>query len=245
MVQYQNASINYGNMSLLMDYVASHGDHYLSAFNVVMKLRYATPSDYFRRLKQLNPALPVLRSSPFLPLVSGEGGMAAGTWSGYYSGYPALKELSRKADSALRQAEVLQSLANAPLSDGATQALAHARRHVHLMPHHDNLPATGYNFNNADLEVNLRRSLQGLDLVMAEALAALALPPDAAHPTTPLLLDGTGLRTIDDGQAPLPVLVWNGAGKEKSDVVRVKVSRRDLLVTDAQGQPVPSQVHRM
>ena len=43
-----------------------------------------------------------------------------------------------------------------------------------LLPHHDNLPATGYNFNNADLLLRLRRASSLLEGVLSQAVAAAA-----------------------------------------------------------------------
>lgn len=224
-----------------MDFVASQPDRYVSSLGLRLRLRYSTLSEYFARLHDLNPSLPVLRSSPFLPLVSGEGGMTAASWSGYYSGYPTLKEAARRADTLLRTAEALLSLAGPVLSPADREALQHARRNVNLMPHHDNLPATGYNFNNVDLEVNLRRACASLEAVIAKATSSMATPDGSPGSMT---TDPDVLRTIDDGQALVPVVLVNSAGWSRSEVVEVRVSRQDLMVTDAKGQVLPSQVRR-
>jgi len=45
---------------------------------------------------------------------------------------------------------------------------------VDLLPHHDNLPVTGYNFNNIDLLLRLRRASSLLENVISQAIAATA-----------------------------------------------------------------------
>ena len=56
----------------------------------------------------LPPSLPPCRGSPFLPLVTnredggGDGPKGESAWSGFYSGYPEVKEAARRADALLR-----------------------------------------------------------------------------------------------------------------------------------------------
>merc|ERR1712070_1108452 len=140
--EYRNASVNFNNMSMIMDYVNSHPERYQTLFqkyivndyqtkrkqekgiqrinfnnfknNTKFQLRFSTLSEYFTALHQdaylksplPSPSVssnreiekenvknvvgfPYVTGSPFLPLVTNNGS----TWSGYYTGYPAYKEI--------------------------------------------------------------------------------------------------------------------------------------------------------
>jgi hypothetical protein len=173
--EYQDPAINFGNMTLLMDYINDHPERYEALHGLRPQLHYATPSEYFSKLRALAPSLPLVTGSHFLPLITinPEGG-SAGAWSGYYSGYPELKEATRAADSLLRTAEAMAAVAGSRLPERLRASLADARRDVDLLPHHDNIVATGVNFNNVDMMVRLRRASRALQAVVAGATAALA-----------------------------------------------------------------------
>jgi hypothetical protein len=115
---------------------------------------------------------------------------------------------------------------------------------VDLMLHHDNLPATGYNFNNVDITERVRRATKALQDAIAEEMQVLTTGGGQGEdPSLPkLTLDADAFRTIDDGQAPQPILLFNSLAWERHEVVELRVSRSDLLVTTSTGELVPSQV---
>ena len=58
-----------------------------------------------------------------------------------------------------------------------------------------------------------------------------------------LTADLTALRTLEDGQPPVPLVLVNSLGWARTgELVEVVVSRADVLVQDAEGRPVVSQV---
>ncbi|EWM30644.1 Glycosyl hydrolase, family 13, all-beta [Nannochloropsis gaditana] len=138
-----------------------------------------------------------------------------------------------------RAAEMVSALLPPSISGAWQKDLESARRDADLFPHHDNLPATGYNFNNVDLLVRLDRAQTLSRQIFAQALHAwLAKEQEAIDPSSPppslpssFTFNADAARAIDDGQAPVSVLVVNTLGWPRNATVTIRVSRSDLKVT--------------
>jgi len=82
-----------------MDRIINEVNSNIAQYGV--KLRYATPVEYFDQLNRLNVAFPT-KNKDFFPYHAGP----VNWWTGYYTSRPAFKKMLRDADHIQRVAEV-------------------------------------------------------------------------------------------------------------------------------------------
>ena len=233
--RWQNGSYWFGNMSLLMDHVHAHSGTFGG-----MRLRFATPSEYFAALhtaaEEGNVSFPTTEHvwQPY----DGQSFRARAHPNEYMSGIfdsrTAEKRLTRAtatratAASALRVAAQMRGLR--PPSKGATQALQLAKEAVGIGVHHDALPGTSNSgvytgtdpvhggFAVEDYKQRLVQGMQMADIALADAVGAL----DGGWDTmvTPLTRSSTPLRL------PARLTIANPASRAVTSVHRVQVHLR-------------------
>ena len=232
--RFQCASCQFGNMSLLIEAANA------MANDTGVEFRYATASEYFAALRGAEVPLPAKRGESLLPLVdSGD----PGAWTGFYSGYPALKQRIAQAGELAAAAQATAALSG----QGADVAEAMVKE-VSLAQHHDALPATGYAFNSADYAMRIAAATPPAERAIADAMERLLLADSGAHTS------GRWARYQVGDSASVPLGISEGVGADllvtapaaweaSRQVVRVLVDRPDVIVrTPFTGEAVPSQV---
>ena len=231
--RFQNASLQFDNMDAIVSFVNRNKKRYTEKHGRDVSIRYSTLADYFDGLHDEKLTFPRREESSLLPLV--DGGHRA--WTGFYSGYPNLKRLSGEVEQLVNTADVMHALSlfNSQEFDREVTAwMTWSRRQASIMQHHDALPGTGYPFNNADYIYRLKESRRLAYSVLSEAIA----------------VDGR-LR----GPWPGPVSVSetvvteivavNSLLQRRQELVRVVVSRPDVIVKGKDGSPLASQVTKL
>ncbi|KAM9661039.1 epididymis-specific alpha-mannosidase isoform 4-T4 [Morphnus guianensis] len=136
--QFFNASVQYSNMDLLLDYINKHSDE----FGVTVQ--YATVGDYFQAIYSRNLTWEIRDSQDFLPY-STEPFQA---WTGFYTSRSTLKGIARRASSLLYAGESFftQYVRKHPASSickcGALKQLQSLRWAVSEVQHHDGITGT-------------------------------------------------------------------------------------------------------
>ena len=231
--RFQNASLQFDNMDAIVSFVNRNKKRYIEKYGRDVSIRYSTLADYFDGLYDENLTFPRREEGSLLPLVN-DGHRA---WTGFYSGYPNLKRLSGEVEQLVNTADVMHALSlfnSQELGREVTAWMAWSRRQASIMQHHDALPGTGYPFNNADYIYRLKESRRLAYNVLSEAVAA-----------------GGRLR----GPWPGPVGVSetvvteiisvNSLLQRRHELVRVVVTRPDVIVKGEDGAPIASQVTKL
>ncbi|XP_069650124.1 epididymis-specific alpha-mannosidase isoform X5 [Haliaeetus albicilla] len=136
--QFFNASVQYSNMDLLLDYINKHSNE----FGVTVQ--YATVGDYFQAIYSRNLTWEIRDSQDFLPY-STEPFQA---WTGFYTSRSTLKGIARRASSLLYAGESFftQYVRKHPASSickcGALKQLQSLRWAVSEVQHHDGITGT-------------------------------------------------------------------------------------------------------
>ncbi|KAJ6249120.1 alpha-mannosidase [Anaeramoeba flamelloides] len=136
---FQNASIEFGNMTLLVNYINANQDK----FN--MKIKYSTLRETFDDLYSRNLDYPVsLENFDFFPYQNSKGNHF---WTGYYSNVPKLKGMIRSSSSILRTLDFFWSLsgikqAQDPLAREMFENIIKLRKEVSIAQHHDTITGT-------------------------------------------------------------------------------------------------------
>ena len=239
--RFQNATLQFEIMDKIMAHINANQDLFQEKFGVKIAMQYSTLAMFFDDLAKHEPVFPQRGAQTFLPITDHD----LQAWSGFYSGFPALKRLARACESLYRTTEGFYAalVLSTGRRDAAVEAqLEYSRKQVGLLQHHDALPATGYGLNNQDYMHRLRKA-RDLTRSALEAAVTGLQRNGTAGPEPPY-----ELHLLED-----PVVLSEGAyvqlavacGHPRSvppGLVRVKVNRPDVMVFAATGTAVPSQV---
>lgn len=252
----------FNNYQKLFDYV--NANEQLHA-----ELQFGTLEDYFRALRTDvtvdSSNLPVS-----FPSLSGDFFTYADRddnyWSGYYTSRPFYKNMDRTVEAHLRGAEILFSLMWARMAyvgnddlaliNGMMNNLVAARRNLGLFQHHDGITGTAKNPVVIDYGTRLFQSLQHLrDIITKGAMYMLHNAPSHSHVEGDffvLQMDDT--RDTYDGiphKQPITftsegriryVVFYNSLAVPRNEIVSLQVSTASVVVVDANGSVVPSQL---
>eukprot|EP00300_Choanocystis_sp_HF-7_P016033 c19276_g1_i4.p1 GENE.c19276_g1_i4~~c19276_g1_i4.p1 ORF type:complete len:969 (+),score=194.56 c19276_g1_i4:14-2920(+) len=256
--EFQNASIQFNNMSLVMAYINAHPNAYAPLKNVT--IRYSTLAEYFAALRRTKTEFPTGQGSNFLPYQS---------WSGFYAGYLANKIIGQRAAQRLLTAESAVAWAYAHgqgVSDDVWARLDDARSQVSFFQHHDSAPGTGFDALHTDLYMRLKRSLASSQFAIAAAVESLS--STAQHNVREALLTATAtaeggrrihvkseqtgfvvdedaLLSLAMGQSITIVLV-NSLAWSADTPVRITTARHDVVIVHldpSDTSPIQQQVH--
>ena len=137
----------------------------------------------------------------------------------------------------MNTADVMHALSlfnSQELGREVTAWMAWSRRQASIMQHHDALPGTGYPFNNADYIYRLKESRRLAYNVLSEAVAA-----------------GGRLRGPWPGPVSVSetfvteIITVNSLLQRRRELVRVVVTRPDVIVKGEDGAPIASQVTKL
>ncbi|XDB51619.1 hypothetical protein AB1E18_005173 [Capra hircus] len=218
--QFFNASLQFTNMDIVMEYINSHS----LEFN--LSVEYATLGDYFRAVHSDQVSWQVRDHRDFLPYSSD----MYHAWTGFYASRSGLKGLARRASSLLYAGESMFTryvlLAPHRFLDPAwgLQQLQQLRWVVSEVQHHDAITGTHVP-NVGDMFVeHLSTGMQGVHNLMSyiiqDRFPAHSGPEPGGH----------------------FAVVYNPLAWTVTTIITLTVDFPKVSVTDESGLPVPAQV---
>ncbi|XP_072802621.1 epididymis-specific alpha-mannosidase-like [Vicugna pacos] len=220
--QFFNASEQFVNMDLLLDYINSR----TSRFSV--SIEYATLGGYFQAVYAHNVSWQVHNHQDFLPYSS----ELLKSWTGFYTSRSGLKGLARRASALLYAGESMFTRCMWPAPHRfldpawALKRLQQLRWAVSEVQHHDGITGT-HTPNVTDMLVeHLSAGVQGVHKLMA----TITQDRTPAH----------------SGPEPggLFAVVYNPLAWTVTTIVTLTVGFSEVSVTDESGRPVPAQVQK-
>lgn len=187
-------------------------------------------------------------------------------WSGYYTSRPFYKNMDRTVEAHLRGAEIMFSLVWArmgyisndymPLVNSMMNGLVTARQNLGLFQHHDGITGTAKTPVVVDYGVRLFKSLQNLrEIITKGALYMLLNAPSQGGIEDDLfVLQMDDVRDTHDGMPHKQLLSFTREGRiryvvfynsltvPRNEIVSLQVSTASIVVIDANGSVVPSQL---
>ncbi|KAL0487514.1 lysosomal alpha-mannosidase [Acrasis kona] len=230
-MNYQNSSINFNNMTMLMDHVNANKDQY------GIECVYSTLSEYFDSIQSPTQQWPTF-SGEFFPYMEDE----FKAWTGYYTSRPALKDHARIGERTARTTETLYTLANMAnvMSHEPTryQHLFSLRSANGLVQHHDAITGTEAEGALQDYHERLRKGIQENLIVDSEAISKL-LGWNSIKMLTKQ--EPSYLRKLDQGDV-VPIILFNSLAWDRTQIISMVTNRISFQVTDQQNTTYPTQV---
>ncbi|KAL1529061.1 hypothetical protein AB1Y20_000024 [Prymnesium parvum] len=241
--QYQNADHWYRNLDKLIHYVNLNGT--VNAF-------YSTPSIYTDWKKKWNGSYQV-RTDDIFPL----GDNPHNYWSGYFTSRPALKRQVRFATNLLMSARQLEVVTNTTAAEVNMPTVKRSpvvgtswtdslEGTVGVATHHDGMSGTERQDVTDDYEQRISESSFEVEAGLSLAFSKLlGVPADTiAHCNCNVGADCLNMTVCaaSTGKTSFTVAAWNPMAHALSEIARVPVTGSQWVVTDAQGNVVPSQV---
>ncbi|KCV68279.1 hypothetical protein H696_05200 [Fonticula alba] len=234
--RYQNAHAQFDSWDLLIDYINANSEQ------LGVRIRYSTLSDYFEALARETAVTWPLFTGDFYPYADNE----LSWWTGYFTSYPQFKRLVRTTEGEMRAVDMLSQAAAAQVGPARFQ---HQVPSTHVSPlrqahavaqHHDAVTGTSKAYVMEDYVQAFAEAEPSTRRVFANTLAVL-LGGDA----TPAQLMDLDLAGRLDRLAPggvVPVVIANSLAWPRHTVHTLPLDRSDVVVRDADGALVPSQV---
>ncbi|XP_071303327.1 epididymis-specific alpha-mannosidase [Agelaius tricolor] len=234
--QFFNASVQYSNMDLLVDYINKHS----AEFGV--SVQYATVSDYFQAVYSRNLTWETRDSQDFLPY-STEPFQA---WTGFYTSRSTLKGVARRASSLLYAGESFFTQYVQKHPEGsvckckALKQLQSLRWAVSEVQHHDGITGTE---SPKVKDMYMNNLMYGM-LNVKKLMASIIFDINNAKKNGEVY---SSVYTKDSGEpgaadVDLYVVVYNPLAWNITTFVTVSVSSEAMSVYDELGRSVPAQV---
>ncbi|NXC16084.1 MA2B2 mannosidase, partial [Corythaeola cristata] len=231
--QFFNASVQYSNMDLLLDYINKHSDE----FGVTVQ--YATVGDYFQAVYSRNLTWEIRDSQDFLPY-STEPFQA---WTGFYTSRSTLKGVARRASSLLYAGESFftQYVRKHPASSickcEALKQLQSLRWAVSEVQHHDGITGTESPKVKDMYMNNLMYGMFNVKKLMASIIFDMNNAKKNGEVYSSVYNKDSGIPDVDQYVVVYNPLAWN-----ITTFVTVSVSHLGMSVYDELGHSVPAQV---
>ncbi|NXI33780.1 MA2B2 mannosidase, partial [Sterrhoptilus dennistouni] len=231
--QFFNASVQYSNMDLLVDYINKHS----AEFGVTVQ--YATVSDYFQAVYSRNLTWQIRDSQDFLPY-SSEPFQA---WTGFYTSRSTLKGIARRASSLLYAGEsfftqyVWKHPEGSVCKYKALKQLQSLRWAVSEVQHHDGITGTESPKVKDMYLNNLMYGMLNVKKLMASIIFDINNAKKNGEVYSSVYTKGSGNPDVD-----LYVVVYNPLAWNITTFVTVSVSSEEMSVYDELGYSVPAQV---
>eukprot|EP01091_Cochliopodium_minus_P016677 TRINITY_DN631_c5_g1_i2.p1 TRINITY_DN631_c5_g1~~TRINITY_DN631_c5_g1_i2.p1 ORF type:complete len:923 (-),score=206.34 TRINITY_DN631_c5_g1_i2:268-3036(-) len=236
--EYQDATIMFNNMTLLINYINERSDQ----FNCVIK--YSTLPEYF------DEVLPYLSNTSFpdydtdfLPYTS----FLDSWWTGFYTSRPALKIRIRKFDTLLQSAEFLlaysfsfrQYFPNVNFTQ-IFEKLYIARNAQGILQHHDAVTGTARQDVVDDYNRRIDIGEQQLAEVQSQTLPLLLVNKNFVTNVT--IISNDTYLTNFDSQKTVVLLVQNVLASQRLEILHYYTNEPNLVVKDSNGNVLVSQV---
>ncbi|KAM6132918.1 epididymis-specific alpha-mannosidase [Pterocles gutturalis] len=234
--QFFNASVQYSNMDLLLDYINKHSDD----FGVTVQ--YATVGDYFQAVYSRNLTWEIRDSQDFLPY-STEPFQA---WTGFYTSRSTLKGIARRASSLLYAGESFftQYVQKHPSSSickcRALKQLQSLRWAVSEVQHHDGITGTESPKVKDMYMNNLMYGMFNVKKLMASIIFDMNNAKKNGEVYSSVYNKDSGIPGAAD--VDQYVVVYNPLAWNITTFVTVSVSHLAMSVYDELGHSVPAQV---
>ncbi|NWT27505.1 MA2B2 mannosidase, partial [Cardinalis cardinalis] len=234
--QFFNASVQYSNMDLLVDYINKHS----AEFGVTVQ--YATVSDYFQAVYSRNLTWEIRDSQDFLPY-STEPFQA---WTGFYTSRSTLKGIARRASSLLYAGESFFTLYVQKNPEGsickckALKQLQSLRWAVSEVQHHDGITGTESPKVKNMYMNNLMFGMFDVKKLMASIIFDINNAKKNGEVYSSVYAKDLG--EPGDEDVDLYVVVYNPLAWNITTFVTVSVSSEAMSVYDELGHSVPAQV---
>ncbi|NXN04202.1 MA2B2 mannosidase, partial [Sylvia borin] len=231
--QFFNASVQYSNMDLLVDYINKHS----AEFGVTVQ--YATVRDYFQAVYSRNLTWEIRDSQDFLPY-STEPFQA---WTGFYTSRSTLKGIARRASSLLYAGEsfftqyVWKHPEGSICKYKALKQLQSLRWAVSEVQHHDGITGTESPKVKDMYLNNLMYGMHNVKKLMASIIFDINNAKKNGEVYSSVYTKGSGKPDVD-----LYVVVYNPLAWNITTFVTVSVSSEAMSVYDELGYSVPAQV---
>ncbi|KAM4854437.1 epididymis-specific alpha-mannosidase [Thomomys bottae] len=229
--QFFNASVQFGNMDPLLDYINSRAAHF------GVSVQYATLGEFFHALHSLNATWSVRDHHDFLPYSSER----LQAWTGFFTSRSTLKGLARRASALLYAGESMFVRYLWPAPRGALdpawalQQLQQLRWAVSEVQHHDAITGTESPKVSDMYTEHLAAGMLGVHKLL------ISLIPDG-----PASSAGVQPATLESRSGPKPAgysaSVYNPLAWTITTIVTLTVGFPHVSVTDELGRPVPAQV---
>nr|XP_054488743.1 epididymis-specific alpha-mannosidase [Agelaius phoeniceus] len=234
--QFFNASVQYSNMDLLVDYINKHS----AEFGV--SVQYATVSDYFQAVYSRNLTWETRDSQDFLPY-STEPFQA---WTGFYTSRSTLKGIARRASSLLYAGESFFTQYVQKHPEGsvckckALKQLQSLRWAVSEVQHHDGITGTESPKVKDMYMNNLMYGMLNVKKLMASIIFDINNAKKDGEVYSSVYTKDSGEPGAAD--VDLYVVVYNPLAWNITTFVTVSVSSEAMSVYDELGRSVPAQV---
>ncbi|XP_071412943.1 epididymis-specific alpha-mannosidase isoform X1 [Pithys albifrons albifrons] len=234
--QFFNASVQYRNMDLLLDYINKHS----AEFGVTVQ--YATVGDYFRAVYSRNLTWEIRNSQDFLPY-STEPFQA---WTGFYTSRSSLKGIARRASSLLYAGESIFTQYVRKHPEGsickckALKQLQSLRWAVSEVQHHDGITGTESPKVTDMYLTNLMYGVFNVKKLMASIIFDMNNAKKNGEIYSSVYPKDSGISGAKD--VDQYVVVYNPLAWNITTFVSVSVSNLAVSVYDELGHPVPAQV---
>ncbi|KAM9381661.1 epididymis-specific alpha-mannosidase [Phaethornis superciliosus] len=234
--QFFNASVQYSNMDLLLDYINQHSEE------LGVTAQYATLGDYFQAVYSRNLTWEIKGSQDFLPY-STEPFQA---WTGFYTSRSTLKGFARRASSLLSAGEsfftqyVLKHPASSVCKCKALKQLQSLRWAVSEVQHHDGITGTESPKVKDMYMKNLMYGMLNVKKLMASIVLDMNHAKKKRNVYSSVYNQDSGIPGAAD--VDQYVFVYNPLAWNITTFVAVSVSHSAMGVYDELGQPVPAQV---
>ncbi|KAG9445828.1 hypothetical protein H6P81_011956 [Aristolochia fimbriata] len=233
--KYQYANSWFRNMDKLIHYVNKDGR---------VNALYSTPSIYTDAKHATDESWP-LKTDDYFPYAD----RANGYWTGYFTSRPALKGYVRMMSGYYLAARQLEFLEGRQSSGLTTELLAEA---MAIAQHHDAVSGTEKQHVANDYAKRLSIGYSKAAAVVESSLACLTelnMSSGCRKPSTkfeqcPLLNVSycpASEAKLENGK-DLVVVVYNSLGWKREDIVRIPVSGESVVVRNAEGKEIESQL---
>ncbi|NWH78465.1 MA2B2 mannosidase, partial [Piaya cayana] len=231
--QFFNASVQYSNMDLLLDYINKHSEE----FGVTVQ--YATVGDYFHAVYRRNFTWEIRDSQDFLPY-STEPFQA---WTGFYTSRSMLKGIARKASSLLYAGESFFTLyvrthpTTSICKCEALKQLQSLRWAVSEVQHHDGITGTESPKVEDMYMNNLMYGMVNVKKLMASIIFDMNSVKKNGDVYSSVYNKDSGMPGVEQYVVVYNPLAWN-----ITTFVMVSVSHLEMSVYDELGHSIPAQV---
>eukprot|EP01113_Clastostelium_recurvatum_P042980 TRINITY_DN7037_c0_g1_i1.p1 TRINITY_DN7037_c0_g1~~TRINITY_DN7037_c0_g1_i1.p1 ORF type:complete len:810 (-),score=203.62 TRINITY_DN7037_c0_g1_i1:79-2379(-) len=255
--RFQDADIEFTNMDMLMNYINNNQSY-------GVQIRYSTAIEYFDAVmknssvpepslaaEDTNGTFPVLGVSDYLPYTLCYASdwvnytTCANFWTGYFTSYPELKRYTRERDQLLRVGELTYSIARAsarnvtiPNWDKMFDRINILREASAVLNHHDAITGTAKTDVRADYVNMLSNGTVATEKSIEDAMGFLLATTRPVHVSTSSKALFEGL----DGSSTSSITLVNPLAWSRDEVVKIPCPREDVVVYDATGALVLSQV---
>ncbi|XP_074948017.1 epididymis-specific alpha-mannosidase isoform X4 [Phalacrocorax aristotelis] len=234
--QFFNASVQFSNMDLLLDYINKHSDEFGVA------VQYATVGDYFQAVYSRNLTWEIRDSQDFLPY-STEPFQA---WTGFYTSRSTLKGIARRASSLLYAGEsfftryVRKHPASSICKCQALKQLQSLRWAVSEVQHHDGITGTESPKVKDMYMNNLMYGMFNVKKLMASIIFDMNNAKNNGEVYSSIYSKDSAIPGVPD--VDQYVVVYNPLAWNITTFVMVSVSHLAMGVYDELGRSVPAQV---